>query len=174
MSLEYVEEHMVNFINDINYEREMQLEDICEFHCRFEKIHPFLDGNGRIGRLIMLRQCLQNNITPFIIDNDTRGEYINALKMYHKTKFASFLVEYCKKLQKIFSQKYYAKFNQKKNDRVSTIVNFIKENGFISRKDVEKLFSIKSTAAKSILNQLINKRILVSLNEGKLSIYKLR
>jgi Fic family protein len=152
----------------------MQLEDICEFHCRFEKIHPFLDGNGRIGRLIMLRQCLQNNITPFIIDNDTRSEYINALKMYHKTNFASFLVEYCKKLQKIFLQKYYARFNQNRNDRTNTIVNFIKERGFISRKDVEKLFSIKRTSAKSLLNKLITNGVLISFNEGRLSVYKLK
>ena len=42
------------------------LEDILEFHVRFERIHPFQDGNGRVGRLIMFKECLKNNIVPFI------------------------------------------------------------------------------------------------------------
>lgn len=44
------------------------LEDIVEFHARFEKIHPFQDGNGRVGRLIMFKECLRYSVVPFIID----------------------------------------------------------------------------------------------------------
>lgn len=45
------------------------IEDIIEFHVRFEKIHPFQDGNGRIGRMIMFRECLSNDIIPFYIED---------------------------------------------------------------------------------------------------------
>jgi hypothetical protein len=51
------------------------LKDILEFHVRFERIHPFEDGNGRLGRLIMLKECLRHQIVPFIIDDKHRGEY---------------------------------------------------------------------------------------------------
>jgi Fic family protein len=88
----------------------MSIDDICEFHCRFEKIHPFLDGNGRIGRLIMLRQCILNNVGLFIVNNETRNEYINSLKLYHQTGFSSFLTSYCKKLQVFFKEKYESKY----------------------------------------------------------------
>jgi Fic family protein len=85
LSFEFISENMKNFIDDINYPRNMTIDDVAEFHCRFERIHPFLDGNGRIGRLIMLKQCIENNITPFIINNNTKDEYINSMKMYHQT-----------------------------------------------------------------------------------------
>jgi Fic family protein len=110
---------MLNFLNDINYKRQMTIEDISEFHCRFEKIHPFLDGNGRIGRLIMLRQCILNNVDLFIINTDTRGEYINSLKLYHQTGFSSFLTNYCKKLQIFFKEKYTNKYQAVSIDRES-------------------------------------------------------
>ena len=51
------------------------LQDILDFHVRFEKIHPFKDGNGRVGRLLMVKECLQNQIEPFVIDDKRRGEY---------------------------------------------------------------------------------------------------
>ena len=46
-----------------------RLEDIIEFHVRFERIHPFQDGNGRVGRMIMFRECLYNDIMPFFIED---------------------------------------------------------------------------------------------------------
>ena len=49
-------------------------EDIVEFHYRFERIHPFQDGNGRIGRLIAFKECLKNNIVPFYIDDKFKFE----------------------------------------------------------------------------------------------------
>ena len=57
----------------------MSLEDIAEFHILFERIHPFADGNGRVGRLIMAFQAIQNNIVPPLIENEHRDEYLTAI-----------------------------------------------------------------------------------------------
>jgi len=58
------------------YERKAaKLEQILEFHVRFERIHPFDDYNGRVGRIIMMKECLRYGIDPFIIDDKRRGEY---------------------------------------------------------------------------------------------------
>jgi Fic family protein len=57
----------------------MTLGDIAEFHILFERIHPFADGNGRVGRLLMAYQAVQNNIVPPLIKNDDRNEYLNAI-----------------------------------------------------------------------------------------------
>ena len=56
------------------------LEDILEFHVRFERIHPFQDGNGRVGRLIMFKECLKYNIVPFIIEDNLKMFYYRGLK----------------------------------------------------------------------------------------------
>ncbi len=60
------------------------LEDIIDFHVRFERIHPFGDGNGLVGRMIMFKECLKNNIMPFIILDKDRPYYMRGLKEYDK------------------------------------------------------------------------------------------
>ena len=62
------------------------LEVLAEFHVRYENIHPFQDGNGRTGRLILFRECLRNDISPLIIEDVHRPEYLEALKEYRETK----------------------------------------------------------------------------------------
>lgn len=62
------------------------IEDIIKFHYEFEKIHPFQDGNGRIGRLIMFKECLKNNIVPFIITDDLKLFYYRGLKEWKHEK----------------------------------------------------------------------------------------
>ena len=62
-------------LKDYNQKDEHTLEEIIDFHYRFETIHPFQDGNGRVGRLIMFKECLKNNIVPFIIDEDLKMFY---------------------------------------------------------------------------------------------------
>jgi len=57
----------------------MSLLDIAEFHILFERVHPFADGNGRVGRLIMAFQAIQNNIVPPLIENEHRDEYLTAI-----------------------------------------------------------------------------------------------
>ena len=62
------------------------LEDILELHVKFERIHPFQDGNGRVGRLIMFKECLKHNITPFIIDEQHKMFYYRGLKEWDSEK----------------------------------------------------------------------------------------
>jgi Fic family protein len=62
------------------------LEDIIDFHCKFERIHPFQDGNGRVGRLIMFKECLANNIVPFIITDELKWFYYRGLQHWPDTK----------------------------------------------------------------------------------------
>lgn len=61
----------------LEYEKKKKitLKDILDFHARFEAVHPFEDGNGRVGRLILVKECLRHGIDPFIIDDKHRGEY---------------------------------------------------------------------------------------------------
>ncbi len=75
--------HMIsNDIENLLYRfksNNMSLEDIAEFHILFERIHPFADGNGRVGRLLMAYQAIQNNIIPPLIKNENRDKYLKAL-----------------------------------------------------------------------------------------------
>lgn len=69
-------------------------EDIIDFHYRFEKIHPFQDGNGRVGRLIMFKECLKNNIPPFVIEDSAKEYYRRGLNEYASEK--GYLTETCR------------------------------------------------------------------------------
>ncbi len=71
----------------------ISIEDIIDFHFRFEKIHPFQDGNGRVGRLIMFKECLKNNIVPFIIEDEYKFFYYRGLSEYLSTK--GYLIDTC-------------------------------------------------------------------------------
>jgi len=72
-----------------------KLEDIIEFHVKFEKIHPFQDGNGRVGRIIMFRECLHNNIMPFYIEDRNKEFYIRGIKEYQNNNEKGYLVDTC-------------------------------------------------------------------------------
>lgn len=68
-------------------------EDIVAFHVEFERIHPFQDGNGRVGRLILFKECLKHNIVPFIIEDDLKLFYYRGLKEWNREK--GFLMDTC-------------------------------------------------------------------------------
>lgn len=77
---EDVADKMKNLLVEYNSKDNKAFEDILEFHVKFEKIHPFQDGNGRIGRLIMFKECLKYNIVPFIIEDTLKLSYYRGLK----------------------------------------------------------------------------------------------
>ena len=68
-------------------------EDIVAFHVAFERIHPFQDGNGRVGRLILFKECLKNNIVPFIIEDNLKLFYYRGLREWDREK--GFLIDTC-------------------------------------------------------------------------------
>ena len=77
---EEVHKQMKALLTDYNHNRQKSLEDILDFHVRFEQIHPFQDGNGRVGRLLMFKECLANNIVPFIITDELKLFYYRGLR----------------------------------------------------------------------------------------------
>ncbi len=77
-------------------------EDIIDFHYKFEKIHPFQDGNGRVGRLIMFKECLKYDIPPFIIEDISKDYYRRGLKEYTSEK--GYLIETCRAAQDTYKK----------------------------------------------------------------------
>ena len=80
-------------LKSYNQKDEHTLEEIIDFHYRLETIHPFQDGNGRVGRLIMFKECLKNNIVPFIIDEDLKMFYYRGLSKWNNEK--GYLTDTC-------------------------------------------------------------------------------
>ena len=97
---EDVEKELDNLLNEYNNLKKITLEDIIEFHYRFEIIHPFGDGNGRVGRMIMFKECLKNNIMPFIVLDSDKPYYMRGLKNYKEDKM--FLIDTIKHEQDIY------------------------------------------------------------------------
>jgi len=77
---EEVHKQIKQLLREYNTKKKKDLDDIIDFHKRFESIHPFQDGNGRVGRLIMFKECLANGIVPFIITDNLKLYYYNGLK----------------------------------------------------------------------------------------------
>ena len=78
-----------------NTQSKVTIKEIIEFHARFEKIHPFQDGNGRVGRMIMFKECLKNNIIPFIILDKDKLFYYRGLKEYQGNREKGYLIDTC-------------------------------------------------------------------------------
>ena len=68
-----------------NAQKDVTIHTLAEYHWRFESIHPFQDGNGRVGRLILFRECLRHSIMPFVIDNEHKMYYYRGLSEFKQT-----------------------------------------------------------------------------------------
>lgn len=88
-----VEKEMRNLLKKYNRKKSKSFEEIIEFHYMFERIHPFQDGNGRVGRLIMFKECLKNNIVPFIIDESLKEFYYRGLNEWKNER--GYLLDTC-------------------------------------------------------------------------------
>lgn len=84
---------MKRLIEDYSSKKNITIEDIISFHAKFEYIHPFQDGNGRVGRLIAFKECLRWNIIPFIIENTKKAFYYRGLKNWQDEK--GWLIDTC-------------------------------------------------------------------------------
>lgn len=90
---EEVAQRMKELLKEYNDKKEKSFEDILDFQVRFERIHPFQDGNGRVGRLILFKECLKYNIVPFIIDDHLKMFYYRGLKEWDYEK--GYLIDTC-------------------------------------------------------------------------------
>ena len=90
---EEVADKMKILLMEYNAKDAKTFEDILDFHVKFQRIHPFQDGNGRIGRLIMFKECLKNNIVPFIVDDNLKMFYYRGLKEWDNEK--GYLTDTC-------------------------------------------------------------------------------
>ena len=94
-----VKKEISKLIGDYETLKEITLFEILKFHAEFEKIHPFYDGNGRIGRLLIFKECLRHNIVPFLIEDLYKGYYYHGLKEWQSGGEKGFLIDTCLLMQ---------------------------------------------------------------------------
>ena len=97
-----VHKHMKALVDGYNAKKDITIEDIIAFHAEFEYIHPFQDGNGRVGRLIALKECLRHNVTPFIIEDYKKHYYYRGLAEWRNEK--GWLIDTCLDGQDTFAR----------------------------------------------------------------------
>jgi Fic family protein len=96
---------MNKLINEYTGKQNKTLLDIAKFHVIYETIHPFQDGNGRTGRIIMFRESIVNNIVPFIIRDINKAQYINCMNLARYNNDYSSLLQYFSKEQQWYYDK---------------------------------------------------------------------
>lgn len=99
---EEVPTEMKQLLASYNRKPDKTLEDLIAFHVAFESIHPFQDGNGRVGRLILFKECLKNGIVPFIIDEDLKLFYYRGLHEWNTER--GYLIDTCLSAQDKFKK----------------------------------------------------------------------
>ena len=99
---EDVHKQLRALIDEYNHKGKKSFEDILDFHVRFEQIHPFQDGNGRVGRLLMFKECLANNIVPFIITDNLKMFYYRGLREWGHIN--GYLIDTCLTAQDMYKE----------------------------------------------------------------------
>ncbi|MGL6199964.1 MAG: Fic family protein [Lachnospiraceae bacterium] len=101
---ESVEADIRCLLQSYNSKEPHNLKDLAEFHANFEKIHPFQDGNGRAGRMILFKECLRSRVMPFIIGDDRKAEYYECLNKAQQNEEYAHLIRYFEQEQKRYTE----------------------------------------------------------------------
>lgn len=126
-AVDQVEETMYSLLLGYNFKKEKDLAYLASFHACFEQIHPFADGNGRVARLLLYKECLKEGITPFIIDDTRKADYYNALEQFQVYDNHQPLIDYF-----VSEQKFYT--NYLKNKGFEGKINDSKDRDTIKKK----------------------------------------
>lgn len=148
-SVEHTEDEMFVLLLGYNSKENKDLAYLTSFHAQFEHIHPFADGNGRIGRLILYKECLKEGLTPFIVDDLNKATYYVALEAAQVRGEKQLLLDYFYSEQKFYE-------NYLKNKGFEGKVNDAKEGDFIKKSEnfSEKLERFKQKAQDLSLEKM--------------------
>ena len=128
-SPENVQAEIQKLLNNYNNRTKTTYREITGFHAIFEGIHPFQDGNGRVGRIIMFRECLKNNLVPFIVLDKNKMDYYEAIKTFNKKNNINPFISYAKKM----SDLYLKEFN---NTMPKNLMRLLPKNNVIDNEQI--------------------------------------